>query len=160
MKRLLPAAQEPPTKKRSVSHGTFNKWKAELDKDYNTMSWLDCETVFVAGKKTVIKLKCKLCTQFESKIAGRRNYSDRWVMGADSIRTSNIKDHATTDQHTHATLLSKKEQAEAAGQGPSSYAPIAKALHHLSEDAKGPLRAKFDVAYVIATEKLAFTNSL
>ena len=63
-------------------------------------------------------------------------------MGADSIRTSNFKDHATTDQHTHATLLSKKEQAEAAGQGPSSYAPVAKALHHLSEDAKGPLRAK------------------
>ena len=40
--------QEPPTKKRSVSHGTFNKWKAELDKGYNTMSWLECETVFVA----------------------------------------------------------------------------------------------------------------
>jgi hypothetical protein len=69
--------------------------------------------------------------------------------------TSNIKDHAST---AHATLLSKKAQAEAAGQGPSSYAPVAKALHHLSEDAKGPLRAKFDVAYVIATEKLAFTK--
>ena len=41
------------------------------------MSWLECETVFVAGKKTVIELKCKLCTQFENKIAVLGNYSDR-----------------------------------------------------------------------------------
>ena len=57
------------------------------------------------------------------EVTGRRNYSDKWVMGADSVRSSNINDHARTDQHAHAMLLLKKEHAVSAGLGPSSYAP-------------------------------------
>ena len=48
---------------------------------------------------------------------GRRNFSDRWIGGADSVRTSDVKDHAQSDQHTHAMLLLKKEQRRAAGLG-------------------------------------------
>ena len=51
------------------------------------------------AKKIVAKLKCKVCVKFESKIAGRRNYSNKWIIGADSVRTSNIKEHTRTDQH-------------------------------------------------------------
>ena len=29
------------------------------------------------AKKIVAKLKCKVCVKFESKIAGRRNYSNK-----------------------------------------------------------------------------------
>ena len=38
------------------------------------MSWLDCE---VSGAKTT-KLACKACKKFESKIVGRRNYSNNY----------------------------------------------------------------------------------
>ena len=69
------------------------------------------------GERVVAKLRCKVCLKFKAKITGRRNYSDKWVMGADSFRSSNIKDHA------HAMLLLKKEHAVSAGLGPSSYAP-------------------------------------
>ena len=96
--------------------------------------------------------------KFESKIAGRRNYSNKWIVGADSVRTSNIKEHARTDQHAHAMLLLKKEQSASAGLGPSSYAPIAKALSVLPDDSKAKLRVKFDIAHFVATEKLAFTK--
>ena len=37
---------------------------------------LDCETSGVGAKKTVEKLKCKVCIQYQSNIEGRRNYSD------------------------------------------------------------------------------------
>ena len=60
-------------------------------------------------KKSVNKLSCKVCRNFKSRISGRRNYSDKWVEGASSVRTSNIKDHAQTDQHLHAMTLLKKE---------------------------------------------------
>ena len=109
-------------------------------------------------KKMVAKLKCKVCNKFKSKIVGRRNYSDKWVVGADSIRTSNIKDHAHTDHHNHAMMLLKKEQSQSFGLGPSSYAPIAKALTVLPEGNKASLRVKFDIAHFVATEKLAFTK--
>ena len=55
-------------------------------------------------------------------------------------------------------LLLKKEQTASAGLGPSSYAPIAKALSVLPDDSKAKLRVKFDIADFVATE--AFTKYL
>ena len=41
------------------------------------------------------------------RISGRRNYSARWISGADSLRTSNVSDHAHSDQFTSGvTILS------------------------------------------------------
>ena len=149
---------EPSTKKRCVTYSTFLKWQTELDKDCQTGSWLDCEVNNEGGKRVVAKLRCKVCLKFKAKITGRRNYSDKWVIGADSVRSSNIKDHARTDQHAHAMLLLKKEHAVSTGLGPSSYAPIAKSFSALSDDSKAKLRIKFDIAHFVATEKLAFTK--
>ena len=64
-------------KRRKVSLATYQKWKTEMDQDCNTLSWLDCETSGAGAKKSVEKLKCKVCVQFQSKIEGRRNYSDK-----------------------------------------------------------------------------------
>ena len=72
IKRDHPGPQgdgEPSAKKRSVAHSTFVKWQAE--------SWLDCEVSMSGAKKIVAKLKCKVCVKFKSKIAGRRNYSNK-----------------------------------------------------------------------------------
>ena len=96
--------------------------------------------------------------KFQHKKAGCRNYSDKWIVGADSLRSSNIKDHAHTDQHNHAMLLLKKEQSRSAGLGPQSYAPIGRSLSALPEDLKANLGVKFDIAHFIATEKLAFNK--
>ena len=30
-------------KRRSVSYSTYSKWRGELDKECQTLSWLDCE---------------------------------------------------------------------------------------------------------------------
>ena len=63
-------------KKRRVS---LYKWKTELNKECNTLSWLECESNGLGTRKIVEKLKCKVCVQDESKIMGRRNYSDKWI---------------------------------------------------------------------------------
>ena len=90
------------SKKRTVLFNTFQKWKSQLDKEYQTLSWLECEaSTSTAGKRIVDQLKCKVCTKFKDHIRGKRNYSDRWIEGAGSLRLSNIKDHAKADQHTH-----------------------------------------------------------
>ena len=44
---------------------------------------------------------------------GRRSYSNRWIVGTESIRTSNIRDHTKSDQHCHAMSLRLREQATA-----------------------------------------------
>ena len=107
MKRSNPAAEGEAscTKRRQVSYSTFRKWRTDLDKDCQTISWLECDKT---SGGTVSKLKCGVCVKFQSSIERRRNYSDKWISGADSVRTSNIRDHAKTDQHKHAMMLLKK----------------------------------------------------
>ena len=102
------------------------------------------------------KLRCAVCTKFKASIASRRNFSEKWLLGADSVHTSNIRDHAKADQHTHAMNLLKREHARESGSDPSSYAPIARALHKISDSEKDQLRHKFDIAYLTAIEKISF----
>ena len=70
-------------KRRKVSLATYQTWKTEMDYNYRTLSWLDCETSDVSARKTVEKLKCEVCIQYQLNIESRRNYSDKWVSGAD-----------------------------------------------------------------------------
>ena len=55
------------SKKRVGTYRTFQKWQRDYDKEFRTMTWLDCEARMNGGKKTVDKLKCKVCSKFELK---------------------------------------------------------------------------------------------
>ena len=88
----------------------------------------------MAGKRYVTRLKCRICRKYHANITGRRNFSDRWIEGAESVRTTNIHDHAKSDQHFHAMNLHKRDLAKASGKSAVSYAPIARALSVMSEE--------------------------
>ena len=74
-------------KKRSASYSTYVKWRREFDKECQTISWLDCDVTGKEGKRIVDRLKCKVCLKYKSRIESRRNYSDKWLVGAESIRS-------------------------------------------------------------------------
>ena len=77
------------------------------------------------------KLKCKACSEFVDRIRSRKNFSDKWIIGADSVRISNVRDHAQNNQHVHAMSLLKKRNAEGAGLDLLSSTPIARAFNRL-----------------------------
>lgn len=52
--------------------------------------------------------------------------------------------------------LEKKEQAQ--GKGASFTGPIVKALTTLGDERQQQLGAKFDIAYLVTTEKIAVTK--
>ena len=54
--------------------------------------------------------------------------------------------------------LLEKELAIAKGDGPSTYAPIARAIEKIPIAESARLRHKFDIAYLVATEKLSYLN--
>ena len=147
---------ELPAKRRKVKHETYQKWVRQYDRDCQTVTWLDCETGIKGGVKVVTKLKCRVCTKYRDRILGRKNFSDKWISGADSVRTTNVLDHAKSDQHVHAMNLLRREQAQARSVSVATYAPIAQSLNTMSEDERRKLKAKFDIAYFVATEQLAF----
>lgn len=102
----------------------------------------------------VTKLKCSVCARFEDRIMGSKNFSNKWIVGAESVCTNNLKDHAQNDQHAQAMMMLNKEQSQAQGLGLSSYAPIAKALHKLPDLEREKISKKFDVAYFVAIDHL------
>ena len=162
MKRLSSSASsssstaEAESKRRKVKYETYKHWVSEYDRECQTASWLECEAEISAGKRYVTKLKCWICRKYNSSIIGQRNYSDKWIEGAESVRATNIRDHSKSDQHVHAMNLYKRDMTKASGKSTVSYAPIARALNVLPEEEQAMLRYKFDVAYVVATEQLAF----
>ena len=124
------------------------------------VTWLGCETKMSEGKRVVVRLNCSECMKYKEKIMGRRNYSERWVIKVDSLRTSNIHDYVHSDQHQHVMSLLLQEKATAQRESSSSYAPIAAALNHLPDVERDALCQKFDIAFFIAQEELSFRKFL
>ena len=56
------------TQKRSVLYETFKKWQQDVDKEFQSLMWLDCMTTFQSGKKVVIALHCLVCSRFKERI--------------------------------------------------------------------------------------------
>ena len=85
-----------------------------------------------------------------------RNYRSPFIGGTTNVRTSTFKEHATTDMHTRAMSLLKKQQSSSV----LEYAPIARALTNLPMDKRSKQRTKckFEVSYMIAKEKFALTK--
>ena len=95
-----------------------------------------------------------MCTQFQSKLKGMRNYNPAYIEGSNNLRASSFKDHAASDMHSRAMLMLKRAQSTDI----LEYAPIAKALHTMDAPAGQELKRKFDIAFMIAKEHMAFTK--
>ena len=80
------------------------------------------------------KLRCSVCTKLKMKLKGWRNFSERWITGAESVHNSNIRDHARLTNMNVLMNLLKREQAIGSNALTSLYAPIAKALSTISEN--------------------------
>ena len=142
---------EVPAKKRGVTVKTVDKWISESDRTMDTSVWLRYEKV---DRKYIATLKCCVCAEFNEKLRGLRNYNPAFVVGSKNLRASSYKDHAATDMHKRAMLLFKKQSSADV----TEYAPIAKALYKLDTDAELKVKRKFDIAYLIAKENLAFSK--
>ena len=150
-KRPFCSDEVTPQKKRRVTVETVHKWIKESDREFSTSAWLKYDKV---DREYVAMLKCSVCNEFNDKLIGMRNYNPAFVVGTKNLRASSYKDHAATDMHKRAMLLFKKQR----GSDVTEYAPIAKALHTLDADAELKVKRKFDIAYLIAKENLAFNK--
>ena len=70
---------------------------------------------------------------------------------------SNIRDHSKSDQHIAAMNLHRRDFGKDQRISVVVFAPIAKNLQTLPEDER-KVEIKFDIAYFIATEHMAFVK--
>ena len=89
-------------KKREKNGGKMDKGTGQK---YNTAVW----HFEVVDREHVSLLKCSICSQFSEKLECMRNFRPAFFYGSTNILISTVKDHATTDMHTCAMHLLKKQ---------------------------------------------------
>lgn len=60
-------------KPRYIQYDMSKKWNRELDKEFNTVMWLECEILMASGKKMVRVLKCSVYSKYRIRIRSSRN---------------------------------------------------------------------------------------
>ena len=73
-----------------------------------------------------------------------------------SVPSSAFKDHAATEMHSRAMSLFRKQQCGSTN--PVDFAPIAKALCKMDENAAAIAQRKFDITYLLCKEHIAFAK--
>ena len=99
----------PPSKKRSVTIKTVEKWIAEHDKDLATTLWLTFEK---ADRQNISALKCSVCKTYEERLYSCKHFKRAFIDGSINLRCSSFKDHAASDMHQKAMKLFRMSQAQ------------------------------------------------
>ena len=137
--------------RRQVTVATFNKWQKQYEREHRTLSWLRCD-VDSRDKSLVDVVWCDACRKHEKRLTGLKNFSHAWITGSYNHKTSNITDHANSEQHRAAMI----QVAKASKQPITSYSPIARSITAMEATAMARMVKKFDICYVLAKESLAF----
>ena len=117
------------------------------------MTWLQ-HTSDRSKRSLVDTIWCRACRQYEDKIIGMKNFSRVWIDGSSNHKTSNIVDHATSDQHKAAMVQVRR----ASGEPVTTYSPIARSLLTMDDAVLTRMKQKFDICYVMVKENLPFTK--
>ena len=152
--RKRAAAIPAPTssKKRKVGLNTFKRWQLQYEREHGTISWLRCD----ASDDHVETLWCETCRKHQDAITGIKNFSKAWVAGSSNQKTSNIIDHAISEQHRAAMARERAAAAKTTNQPVTSYSPIARSLLVMDEAVQERMKWKFDICYVMAKERMSF----
>ena len=140
--------------KRQVTVATFEKWQRDFDRLHQTRTWLQCDRSQDRSLEDL--LWCDVCRKYEDSIRGMKNFQAAWTPGSANQRTSNVLDHAASNQHKAAMTRRYADQAKADNQPITSYAPIARGLLTLEDSVKATMKLKYDICYLIAREGMAF----
>jgi len=108
----------------------------------------------------VSTLWCVVCRKYEPRICWQKNFSRAWIEGSTNHKTSNITDHANSEQHKSAMALLRKDQAKSKHEPVTSYSPIAQSLlsMELNPTVKEQIRRKFEISFVLAKEHIPFSK--
>ena len=138
---------------RKVTRNTVEKWIIENDKVLDTTLWLKFD-VIAEDLEHVLKLKYSVCGQFKQQLISMRNYNPAFVDGTTNTHASSFKDHAITETHKRAMILYKKQHLS----NLYDYVLIVNALllPSMNELTRARLKRKFELAYLIAKEKMPF----
>ena len=129
---------------------TVKKWE-ELYK---------CELEKKVVKGKVVKLKCKVCIEFESRITSIKGFSRGWITGTDSVKKDSLFKHTSGDPHLYVKDLQKKKSLGASdfNRVVLSSTPIGRGLTKMTEEDKEILNSRFNTAYYLEKNERPYSD--
>ena len=118
------------SEQRDKSRRRLLKWQRTYEREHQSMAWLGAE-MDDEDKSCVSTLWCVVCRKYESKICIHKNFSKAWIDGSCNQKTSNITDHALSEQHKSAMMLFRRDQAKSRHEPIASSALLFKVCCHL-----------------------------
>ena len=143
--------------RRQVTVRTFEKWQGQYNPAHESLTWLRCDKD-PNDRSLVSVLWCEPCRKYEARIKGQKSFSSAWIQGTPNQRTSNIVDHANSNQHKASMAYLKADLAKSNNQSVTSYSPIARSLMNMDATTRERMKRKFDICYVMAKEGIAFSK--
>ena len=145
--------------KRQASIETFLKWQRSYEREHHTLTWLRADTD-EKDRKMISTLWCEVCRRYEGRLSRKKNFSKAWIDGSTNHRTSNITDHACSEQHKSAMALLCRDQARSKREPITTYSPIARSLLStvLSPAVSDQMKKKFEISFLPAKEHIPFTK--
>ena len=70
---------------------------------------LECELEKTIESGKVVKIKCKDCIQFESRIKNIKELKKSWIDGTGSVKKDSLEKHLSGEPHKYAKNLSRKK---------------------------------------------------
>lgn len=138
---------------------TFLKWQRSYEKEHQSTVWLRAD-VDREDKSVVSTLWCVVCRKYESQLTGHKNFSRAWIDGSSNHKTSNITDHANSEQHKSAMMFLRRDQARSRNESVTTYSPIARGLLSaaMNPAVREQVKKKFEISFVFAKEHIPFTK--
>ncbi|KAK6182075.1 hypothetical protein SNE40_009839 [Patella caerulea] len=124
-----------------IKLATVSSWIQKYDKN---KTWLDYE-LETAG--IVNKISCKLCTKYENKINGSRNFNRAFIVGTtgSALKADNLRKHIISDPHIKAVQYENKIGIPAIDI--IRKAPIFQSFSGAEEETRERVSKLFDIAY-------------
>ena len=93
--------------KNGISARTVRGWINDLD---ITKTWIETETDSQRGSDghpNVIKIRCKVCSEFRTRLKNIRHFSTAFIDGISgaSLKRDNVEKHSMSVMHLHAMRI-------------------------------------------------------
>ena len=119
----------------------FFLWQSQYNREHCSLLWLRCDKD-QDDRRMVSMLWCNIFGNHERNISGLKNFSRAWIKGTTNQRTSNVLDHATSNQHEAVMVYYTRDRAKANNESVNSVSPIAHCLLRIDPTTRARMNRK------------------
>ena len=129
-----------------------NNWRQQLAKDDFDV-WFD----YKKDGSYAVSLKCRVCTRFENNINNMKGFNIKWITGCENYKLSAARDHCEGDPHKHAMkCYLKAENTDYVEERVVNQSSLIESFTVGDQRTAEQVKKKFEVAYFVAKEEVAF----